>query len=176
MELPIWMARAIGLVLRPMPLLLYLVGRLTGLRYAKLLGLRTAAERALARGHHAGAAALANELLTLAESYRGDWYYGNAVHHGNLLLGRVALARGETTLAKAKLLAAGATPGSPQLNSFGPNMALALELIRAGERAAVLEYLALCKRFWKLGPSTLDLWSQQVAAGVEPRFGPHLRY
>jgi hypothetical protein len=176
MEPPLWVARTLGSILRPMPLCLYMVGWLTGLRYAKLLGLRTVAERALAKGNGVKAAALASELLTLAEVYRDDWYYGNAVHHGNLLLGRAAMTRGDTTLAKAKLLAAGATPGSPQLNSFGPNMTLALELIRAGERATVLEYLALCKQFWELGPSSLDEWSNEVAAGREPRFGPHLSY
>ena len=159
-----------------MPLCLYRVGRLTGLRYPKLLGLRAAAERALGNGDHLRAAWLGTELLTLADAYRDDWYYGNAVHHGNLLLGRIALAQGDTTLAKVKLLAAGATPGSPQLNSFGPNMVLALELIQAGERAAVLEYLALCRRFWELGPATLDEWSHDVSAGREPRFGPHLGY
>lgn len=159
-----------------MPFGLYLLGRLTGLRYPRLLGLRAAAERALTRGNHQRAALLAEELLTLAEMYRDDWSYGNAVHHGNLLLGRVALARGDTQLAKTRLRAAGATPGSPQLNSFGPNMALALELLHAGERATVIEYFDLCQQFWELGPSTLDLWSQQVASGVEPSFGPHLLY
>jgi hypothetical protein len=170
------MARALRGALRPLPLCLFLVGRVTGLRYPKLLGLRTAAERALAKGNHAQAAALASELLTLAEHFRDDWYYGNAVHQANVLLGRAALARGDTTVAKSRLLAAGATPGSPQLNSFGPNMSLALDLIRAGERAAVLEYLALCKRFWDLGSATLDQWSSEVAAGREPSFGPHLTY
>ena len=55
-------------------------------------------------------------------------------------------------------------------------MTLALELLRAGEVATVSEYLELCRRFCELGPSTLDEWSRQVAAGSEPSFGPHLLY
>ena len=46
-------------------------------------------------------------------------------------------------LANAYLLAVGRTPGSPQLNSFGPNMALAAELLQKEVRDTVLQYFEL---------------------------------
>ena len=48
-------------------------------------------------------------------------------------------------------MAAGATPGSPQLDSFGPNMTLAKELLEKGQPDVVLHYFALCKNFWEDG-------------------------
>ena len=41
-------------------------------------------------------------------------------------------------------------PGSPQLNSFGPIMSLAEELLEQGEPDTVLEFFAECRKFWKL--------------------------
>ena len=85
---------------------------------------------------------------------------------------------GDIERAKEHLLAAGNTSGSPQLNSFGPNMTLAKELLEQGERDVVLEYFRLCAKFWKsrshLG--TLEEWANQVKAGMVPDFGANLRY
>jgi hypothetical protein len=49
-----------------------------------------------------------------------------------MVLGQVALRRGDAKKAASFLLAAGKTWGSPQLNSFGPNMPLANDLLAAG--------------------------------------------
>jgi len=135
-----------------------------------LLSLRRIATRALERGDRDSAGRLARELLALAEDYREDWYYGNALHYGHLLLGRVALARGDLAAAAAELLEAGRTPGSPQLNSFGPNMALARELLARGQTAPVREYFLLCRRFWmpEFGDAKLKEWDSDVVAGREP--------
>lgn len=72
---------------------------------------------------------LALEYLDLANSYQTNWNYGNAIHDANITLGRIALRKGKIEEAKAFLLNAGRTPGSPQLSSFGPNMILAHELL-----------------------------------------------
>ena len=64
------------------------------------------------------------------------------------------------------LRASGATPGSPQLNSFGPNMSLASDLLQQGETEAVLAYFELCRVFWTMGGSRLDAWTQDVLAGT----------
>jgi hypothetical protein len=96
------------------------------------------------------------------------------VHHGNLILGRIALRDGDMEKAKEHLLAAGQTPGSPQLNSFGPNMALARELLEKGEKQAVLEYFERCGSFWKR--AELESWARDVKAGEIPDFGANLDY
>ncbi len=57
-------------------------------------------------------------------------------------------------------------------------MALAKELLEAGEKAAVIEYLRLCKSFWDYGrkKGTLDRWIKTIRAGGTPEFGPNLIY
>jgi len=118
----------------------------------------------------------AQELLAQSENFRNDWNYGNAIHKANLALGRVELRKGNRAGAKEYLLAAGKTPGSPQLDSFGPNMTLAKELLEAGEREAVLEYFRLCGEFWKADLGSLVNWRQLVEKGRIPNFGPNLLY
>ena len=122
------------------------------------------------------AAQYANELLETAQKYPKDWNYGNAIHHGNNVLGRIALKQGDTKQAGEYLLKAGQTPGSPQLNSFGPNMSLAKELLEKGEKEVVLQYLELCQKFWKMGGEKLDNWKNDVSAGNGPDFGANLKY
>ncbi len=93
-----------------------------------------------------------------------------------MVLGRIALRRGFIKQASDNLLAAGATPGSPQLDSFGPNMTLAKELLEHGQPDVVLEFLGLCKKFWKLDSGRLDEWAAEVRKGKVPDFGTNLRY
>jgi len=117
----------------------------------------------------------ANELLSDARQYPNDWNYGNAIFQGNIVLGRVALARDKNIeQADSYLLAAGASPGSPQLNSFGPTMSLAKELLEAGERTVVLDFLDQCRRFWKMGRQKLNVWIDTIKAGGTPDFGVNL--
>lgn len=128
-----------------------------------------AGDPAKARGH-------ATELLEMAPQFPKNWNYGNAIHHGNLVLGRLAVRSGDLEKAKEHLLAAGKTPGSPQINSFGPNMALALELLQKGERDAVIQYFELCGQFWKNERGRLDEWKATVRGGGIPSFGANLHY
>ena len=165
----------------------YVLGTVTGNRHTRFHGLRAVAELSLARGKDAKADSRARELLELAEKHPEDWDYGNAIHHGNLIRGRVALKGGDVAAAERFLRTAGQTPGSPQLNSFGPNMQLAAELLAAGAREAVLEYLEDCKAFWvaprvpsAYGPRSatelLDTWAADVREGGSPDFGTNLAY
>ena len=64
------------------------------------------------------------------------------------------------------------------MNSFGPNMALAKELVELGEREIVLEYFELCSKFWNTDSAKdkLRVWSKQVAEGRIPDFGANLIY
>jgi hypothetical protein len=118
----------------------------------------------------------AKQLLALAPDFKHDWNYGNAIHKGKLALGRVALASGDIETAKARLLDAGKTPGSPQLDSFGPNMALAQKLLKKGEKGVVLQYLDLCGKFWEGHQNTLDDWKKTIKDGGVPDFGANLVY
>lgn len=167
-------------LLRPVVMLyqvaLNLAGRIPGARYARFLSLDARAKGAIERGQPEQARELAQELLNLADRYPRDWNYGNALHQAHIVLGRAALGSGDVATARAELLLAGATPGSPQLDSFGPSMRLAQDLLRAGESRAVLEYFQLCRRFWKLGAQTLVAWADEVELEHEPNFGPNLRY
>ena len=104
------------------------------------------------------------------------WNRGNRIHHGNLILGQIAISDGNIDEAKSRLLLAGKTNGSPQLNSFGPNMLLAKELLERGQTEVVLEYFELCKKFWKMGNRNLKLWSDDVKSNRIPQFGGNLAY
>jgi TonB family protein len=132
------------------------------------------AKAALAAGALDKASLYANELLTTART--GDWNDGNAIHDANMVRGLVALRSGNVEQAAKDLIEAGKTTGSPQLNSFGPNMTLASELLKRGQRDAVLEYLSLCKKFWTLGADRLDTWIDLVRTGGTPDFGANLLY
>jgi hypothetical protein len=53
-------------------------------------------------------------------------------------------------------------------------MILAVALLDAGERDAVLEYLELCKAFFRSAGSNLDEWQREIRAG-EPSTMPRHR-
>jgi hypothetical protein len=134
------------------------------------------AKRALNAGEADKARAYSKQLLQMASQYPKDWNYGNAIYYGNFVLGRIAVQEGNLAQAGQYLVAAGATPGSPQLDSFGPNMALAKELLEKGQSGVVLQYLALCKNFWKMDGGKLDEWSATVRSGGIPDFTSNLNY
>jgi hypothetical protein len=150
------------------------VSQLDGLeRFYRLVALAKAAFDA---GEIDKAAAYGHELLDMAAQYSTDWNYGNAIYFGNWVLGRIALQQGDATQAGEYLLRAAATPGSPQLNSFGPNMMLAQELLEKGQTAVVLQYFDLCAKFWKLEKGKLAAWTAVIKGGGVPDFGANLRY
>jgi hypothetical protein len=93
-----------------------------------------------------------------------------------LVLGRIAAQEGRMDEAKQYLLESGKSTGSPVLGSFGPNMSLARDLLRTGERDAVLEYFDQCRKFWTIGNEKLTAWSEDVKAGRMPDFGANLVY
>ncbi|NCC50441.1 MAG: hypothetical protein EOM20_04410 [Spartobacteria bacterium] len=119
---------------------------------------------------------LALELESLAPKYKGTSSYGNAIQDANQVLGRIALAQGDIAEAKKRLLASADSDGSPTMNSFGPNMTLAKELLQKGEKEVVLQYFDRCRRFWSFHSDKLDKWSADVKAGRIPAFGANLVY
>jgi hypothetical protein len=115
----------------------------------------------------------AERSLALAPSFRKNWNYGNAIHLGHTVLGLLALNADDHSSAIIELLESGQTPGSPQLNSFGPTMQLAKALLRAGHVQPVLEYLSKCRIFWAMGGTWLDLWERKIREGHVPNFFQH---
>ena len=118
----------------------------------------------------------AEELLVLAPRFTRNWNYGNAIQDANLVLGRIAVREGRIDDAKAYLRASGRSPGSPQMNTFGPDMSLANDLLEKGERDVVLEYFDLCRKFWEMHEGRLDIWAREVREGKIPRFERNLLY
>ena len=109
-------------------------------------------------------------FLELAEDFKDSWNYGNAIHNSNLVLGICAFDEGDIKAAKNYLENAGKTPGSPQLNSFGPNMQLAKRLLSVGEYESVLNYFNLCEKFWASGSEWLRIWKEKVSNKQIPKF------
>ena len=107
----------------------------------------------------------ATELLRTSNDRKDDWNYGNAVFTANTVLGRIALKQGSVAQARLYLLESGKTPGSPTLDSFGPDFTLARELLDKGERDAVIDFLISCKSFWKMGGEALDSMIAAVKSG-----------
>ena len=123
------------------------------------------AKTALKAGDFVKASDYANKMLGLPGI---GWNYGNNIHYGNIVLGHVALAEGDSEKAADYLIKAGKTKGSPQLNSFGPNMTLAKALFEAGEKEAVLTYLEECARFWEMDRGRLKKWTDDIKGDKDP--------
>ena len=117
-------------------------------------------------------------LLALQESSstKPDWSTADSAHRGHITLGRIALISGNLAEAKQHLIAAGQSQGSPSLDSFGPNMMLAKELLEKGERDTVIEYFQQCANFWKMHGDKLEQWTATVKGGGIPDFGANLVY
>ena len=143
---------------------------------SRFYALGRAAKESFNTGHVEDARKYANELAKLMPKYPKDWNYGNAIQDSNLVLGRIAVKEGRIDDAKKHLLAAGQSPDSPQMDSFGPNMSLALDLLKLKEKDVVLEYFESCRKFWKMHADRLDQWSKDVKAGRIPDFGANLLY
>ncbi len=141
--------------------------------HQRFYALNDAAKTSVFFGTLDDAAKYALELLDTADHMEFDWNLGNAIHDGHAVLGLVALREGRLPDAKEELLLATRTSGSPQLDTFGPNMMLAKELLERGEDATVLRYFEACGRFWE-HPETLAAWSADVRAGRMPDFGANL--
>jgi hypothetical protein len=97
---------------------------------------------ALAKGDLGEARRAADGLLATAAAHGpNDSDYGNCLHSGHILRGYVHLFDNDLEGAAVQLGAAAQTPGSPQLDSFGPDLTLAWGLLRRGRDDAVLAYL-----------------------------------
>jgi tetratricopeptide (TPR) repeat protein len=135
----------------------------------RLVTLPDACKAALAVGEPERARALAEEMLSRTASAPVDWDTGNAIYGAHSILGEIALREGAIDRAKDHLRLAGLTPGSPQLDSFGPDLRLADALLQRGERSAVVAFLREIGRFWQDGRSRIELWCLEIERGDTPK-------
>jgi hypothetical protein len=112
---------------------------------------------------------LSAEYLNLALTYRCNWNYGNAIHDANRYLGLISLRNRNVKEAATFLRLSGKTPGSPQLNTLGPDLDLADQLLRDGEIDAVTQYLTDIKTFWKGDKGGVDRWLTAIKRGERPK-------
>lgn len=134
------------------------------------------AKESFMRGDFLNARDEAKEVLDAAPRFADDGSYGQAIHDGNMVLGRIALKNGDRSEAIRHLKAAGNTPGGGVLNYFGPNMSLAHDLLTAGEREAVLDYFVEIRAFWRDYYERLPQWETEVRRGIIPEFRANLVY
>lgn len=111
---------------------------------------------------------LAKEYLKLAKEYNKNWNYGNAIHDGNAILGMCSLNDGDIAKANEYLLAASRSPGSPQLDSFGPELKLANELLKLNQDLQVIKYLENISTFWKETKTPINEVILKIKNGETP--------
>jgi hypothetical protein len=141
----------------------------------RVLLLDDLARQAYAAEEYGKAQEYATKLLQGASLCRGTWNYGNTLHWSHIVLGKVALRHGDIATARLHLQVAGETSGSPQLNSFGPDISLAKELLEHQEKEAVLAYFAACTKFWVMGRDRLTAWEAAIRQDQPPDFNVSCR-
>jgi hypothetical protein len=141
----------------------------------RFYALNDAAKKSFESKEYKMAEQYAAELLSLAQKYSNDWNYGNAIYDSHTVLGRIALLRNDVNTAEEQLFLSATTPGSPQLNSFGPNMSLAKDLLEKGNKESVIKFLNQCKKFW-YDNDKVDDWIKEIQEGRIPDFGANLIY
>jgi hypothetical protein len=110
----------------------------------------------------------AKEFLELAAIYRCNWNYGNAIHDANRYLGLSSLRAGKVDEAADFLVLAAKSTGSPQLDTFGPDLDLANALLKRGKTQAVIEYLQGVHHFWEMDNGRTGKWIAAISKGEKP--------
>ncbi|MEM1059796.1 MAG: hypothetical protein AAGK14_11155 [Verrucomicrobiota bacterium] len=138
--------------------------------------LPTVARTALKAHQDDRAKAYAEELLSVSTGYREDWNYGNALYDANVVLGHLALKNGEVEEAETYLLAAGDSPGSPQLDTFGPDLRLADQMLAKGRDKAVIVFLERIAKFWNDHQEEIEEWIVTIRNGKSPSWAQYIRW
>jgi hypothetical protein len=122
-----------------------------------------------ANGNKEKAKKYSNELIRLNSIVERNWNYGNAIHHPHTILGLICFDEGNLNGAINHLVKSSKTPGSPQLDTFGPKLDLAQMLLEAGEDKAVIKFLKNCKKFWELDRGRVSKWVSEIENGEVPQ-------
>jgi hypothetical protein len=146
--------------------------------YRRLAYLPEMAKLALWLGDREKADGYASEVLTLLSPRRSNPTEedGKEIHDANMVLGLLAVMKGDLVGAKKFLLASARTQWSSyEAKTLGPNLSLANELAKRGEREVVAEYLETCPYFRTVQRSGLtSKWIADIRDGRVPDFGPFL--
>lgn len=120
------------------------------------------------QGDFVSAKKLIAEYLTLADLYKNNWNYGNAIHDANRVLGLISYQEGEYDKAALYLAKASESSGSPQLDSFGPELDLANLLLKQGKAIEVKSYLLGIQKFWKMDEGIVNEWIEAIDRNEKP--------
>ncbi len=107
------------------------------------------------------------DLLQIYQSNPKDDQYIFGLHDSHTTLGRIALKNGDLKTAKDELLKSIQVPSTPPLQTIGPKMTLAGELLAKGEKQAVLDYLEQAEKIWiyKSAKEKLTEWRKEISSG-----------
>jgi hypothetical protein len=142
-------------------------------RFERFLKLPMVALYAVDAGALEKARNYSTELFALAAAPEAGWtamWRAYAVHIGHAVAGRLDLRNGDLAGAKAHLAEASEAYGGTDMGSLRPEMSLASELLDRGEKAAVLAYLAVSGKSWKLDKGRTATWTALIEQGKRPSF------
>lgn len=97
--------------------------------------------------------------------------YGTIVHKGNIILGKIAFRENNLEKAKEHLLISVRVPLRLKYGSVAyPDLELAEELLKKGEKETVLEFLKLCEGLIGTDTESLKKWQKEIGQGKTPDF------
>ncbi len=117
-----------------------------------------------------------HEYLKIAEDFKDNWNYGNALHRSYIYLGLIALSKNKLKEAENYLMLS-AQKTSPQIKTSGPNMLLASKFFELGEKEIFNKYLKACKKIWWWACRTKWYWEcrRSIRRGEIPNSGLRLK-
>jgi len=132
------------------------------------------ARAALEAGDEVKAQNYAEEVLAETAQHKTSWNYGNAIHHGNLVIGQ--------DRTQARRLGRGKSPPaeSRRHSGFTPTELFWTEhdagqgALEKHEKDVVLEYFMKCEKFWEMRGQKLAEWKTLVKQDRIPDFGGNL--
>ena len=114
-------------------------------------------------GDAAAAGHDAEQLLDIVTVNPTVGNFDQMIHAAETMLGRVALAHGNRAEAKQHLME------SAKVKLTGaPKMTLAQDLLDAGEKDAVVQYLQSCRAFWKFDEGRIDHAEKLIRTQAKP--------
>lgn len=97
------------------------------------------------------------------------WMAWDIYRSTHLLLGRIHLVMNDLDSAGLHLVQAGEAPTTPALESYGPDLSLARDLLTLGANGPVLKFLSALGTRWKAGKSRTETWEMDIRRGVVPK-------